>query len=405
MFRFVILSFLFVIAAHAQDLDHHRQKLRNVADKLQKSYVFIGQGSGVCISADGLMLTNHHVIANGLQPHIPTHKWRIRFADGRSYWAHILGTDPFGDLCLLQIDKEDRQDTFDYVPIGTAGDLSYGMTVYAIGDPFGLGTIDNTPTVSSGTLGSLRVVRGIYTDCIQTDAAVNPGNSGGPLLSIDGTLLGINGQIRTRTGMRINSGIGLAIACTQVQLFLPLLKSANGGYVHHSAKPKDLILEQQDSGVFVKNVPANSELTIGDRIITIDQRPITSVDTAIGCFAAIPYTGPETTMEVEVERDHTVMHVSVALERTSLAGKADHGMTVRKVGDVMRITGVKAKSGAEQANILVGETLLSLNGRPIQRRLDILKALIGKEIGDTVTARIQSKTGEERESSIYLWPK
>ena len=211
-------------------VEQHRQ----LADDLIAAYVFVAQGSGVLISEDGLILSNHHV-TDEKSPQT------VRLAGGQAFEATLLGVDPVGDIALLKIEHDEP---LPFVPLAEESDYVLGMPVFAVGNPFGLGNRDDIPSLSSGYLSTLRVVRGNYTDTVQVDAPVNPGNSGGPLLSMDGKLLGINGQIRTRSGMRINSGIGLAIAAPQLREFIPALAASNGGYAHHGAMPKGNRLAQ-----------------------------------------------------------------------------------------------------------------------------------------------------------------
>ena len=119
-------------------------------------------------------------------------------------------------------------------------DLVLGKELWAIGNPFALGDKDDQPSVSRGVLSTGRVVRFNYPDCVQIDAPLNPGNSGGPCLSTEGKLLGINGMIRTRTGLRINSGIGIAIACTQLERLIPVLRQGRGGWIHRAQWPEGI---------------------------------------------------------------------------------------------------------------------------------------------------------------------
>ncbi|MDA3962503.1 MAG: trypsin-like peptidase domain-containing protein [Planctomycetota bacterium] len=388
-------------------LDARIAEQRQVADLLQRSYIFVADGSGVLIDPAGWIMSNHHV-TGGAWEH------RVRLASGRSYQAKVVGTDPFGDISLLKITNADL-DPLPYVPLGRAEDLQLGMPVLAIGNPFGLGDSDDTPTISFGSLGSGRIVRGVYTDAIQIDAAVNPGNSGGPALSRDGRLLGINGQIRTRTGMRINSGVGLAIACTQLQAFLPHLRSTPSGYVHHTAMPKGLELEQKDGHISVvtwRGAPATADLlSPGDRLLLIAKRAVTSEDTAIGLFASLPWTGPDTTIPVTVQTPGSAPRsIDLPAGRTPIAGKAWHGLkvTTRPArGDEparLVVQSVDPGSPAAEAGIAPGWVLLKANGRSLTRRIDLLKALVPVGIGDELRITGEARDGSPAEAAFYLRP-
>jgi serine protease Do len=155
-------------------------------------------GSGVIVSADGLVLTNHHVIGNG-------GAILVTLSDGREFPASIVGTDPQTDMALLRLESVRGEIT--PIPYGDSSRLRQGDVVLAIGNPFGVGQ-----TVTMGIVSAIgRANMGIaeYEDFIQTDAAINPGNSGGALISMSGELVGINTAILSRTGG--NHGIGFAI--------------------------------------------------------------------------------------------------------------------------------------------------------------------------------------------------
>ncbi|MCD8504310.1 MAG: Do family serine endopeptidase [Burkholderiaceae bacterium] len=152
-----------------------------------------GVGSGFFISADGYILTNHHVIDEASEIF-------VTLTDGTEYKAKVIGSDERTDVALLKIDAENMAT----LPIGTAVDLKKGQWVLAIGSPFGLES-----TVTSGIVSAIGRETGDYLPFIQTDVAVNPGNSGGPLLDLNGEVVGINAQIVSRSGGFM--GISLAI--------------------------------------------------------------------------------------------------------------------------------------------------------------------------------------------------
>lgn len=391
-----------------------REQHREVADLLQRSYVFVASGSGVLISSDGLILSNHHVTAES-----PDH--RVRLANGASYQARVIGTDPYGDISLLRI-EDPPTEGLPHVELGEAKDLVVGRPVLAVGNPFGLGDTDDHPTVTRGRLGSSRIVRGVYTDAIQVDAAVNPGNSGGPSLSLDGRLLGINGQIRTRTGMRINSGVGLAIACTQLRAFLPLLQSTASGYVHHTAIPKGLELEHRAGSVVVKHwkpedAAQQDLLNPGERLVAVDDRPVISLDTAHGLLASLPWTGPEVTIPVTVQAIDGATpprRIQLPAGRTTIPGKPWHGLEVSAKNvqhdganrKRMVIVQVDPGSPAATAGVTAGWIIEEANGRSLGNRLDLLKALVPLEIGDRLELVCQDpSSGTGHRLGFWLRPK
>ncbi|MGB0213115.1 DegQ family serine endoprotease [Algiphilus sp.] len=153
-------------------------------------------GSGVIIdNKEGLVLTNHHVIAQA-------EEIVVNLSSGRDIEAELVGSDPETDIAVLRIDASGLP----ALPMADSDALQVGDFVLAIGNPFGLGQ-----TVTSGIVSALGRMTGTegYQNFIQTDAAINPGNSGGALINLDGELVGINSQILSRTGGNI--GIGFAI--------------------------------------------------------------------------------------------------------------------------------------------------------------------------------------------------
>ncbi len=355
------------------------------------TYVFIGGGSGVLISADGLVLTNNHVIAGEA-------KLRVRRRDGLSVPAKLLGTDPVGDIALLQA-------TFPgpvpYARFADAANARAGATVFAIGNPFGLGDLDDQPTVTAGVLSTGRIVREDYTDALMGDAPVNPGNSGGPLFDAAGLLLGINGQIRSRSGFRINSGIGLAISSVQLQAFMPLLRTADGGYVRHTAEP--IGLELKDGTELVEVSKAVAPFMLGDRLVTIAHRNAVSADTARGLFASLPWT-PDATVPVTLIRGGQTLTLSAPAGRTPVPGRVYHGLFVREADVGVLIDSVNDDSPAAKAGLVRGERVRRANERDVNTRGDWLRALIGLEIGDVLVLDVLRKDGTDAIIRLALIP-
>ena len=171
------------------------------------AFVFIAGGSGVLISADGLALTNSHVIGK-------QRAFNVRLGDGRSFKANVLGHHAFGDLALLQLEGGND---LPFLPLGDSDALQTGEFCMAIGNPLALGLLDQQPTISAGVISAKNRLSGNYADGLVTDASINPGNSGGPLINARGELIGINGQMQTRMGLRSNTGLGFAIPVNRVK--------------------------------------------------------------------------------------------------------------------------------------------------------------------------------------------
>lgn len=165
-----------------------------------------GVGSGFLISGDGYILTNNHVVAGSSDIFVTLH-------DGKEYKAEIVGTDERTDLALVKIEAKGLKP----LPIGESRSLRKGQWVLAIGSPFGLES-----TVTAGIVSAINRETGDYLPFIQTDVAVNPGNSGGPLIDLSGRVVGVNSQIVSRSGGFM--GISLAIPIDEAMQVVEQLK-------------------------------------------------------------------------------------------------------------------------------------------------------------------------------------
>lgn len=233
-------------------------------------------GSGVIVSADGVVLTNHHVIADATEIH-------VTLSDGRDFAANVVGSDPESDVAVLRIDGDLELAP---LPYGDSTALRQGDVVLAIGNPFGVGQ-----TVTMGIVSAIgRASMGItdYEDFIQTDAAINPGNSGGALVNMRGELVGINTAILSRTGG--SHGIGFAIPSNMARPIAEAL--LHDGRVTRGwlgASLGDLSPElaramgiaDDESGVVVVDVvpespAASADLSRGDIVTRLDAEAIHS---------------------------------------------------------------------------------------------------------------------------------
>ena len=164
-------------------------------------------GSGVIISPDGFLLTNHHVIENA-------DKVTVTLSGGEEYQVEIIGSDETSDLALLKLTGSD----FPYAELDDSDDLIIGEWVIALGNPFELFSVSNKPSASIGIISATDMDFGmqqsgkVFQDMIQTDAAINPGNSGGPLVNSLGKVIGVNTFIYRESEInRVSVGIGFAI--------------------------------------------------------------------------------------------------------------------------------------------------------------------------------------------------
>ena len=365
-------------------------------NRMLACYVFVGGGSGVLISGDGLVVTNNHVIDN-------EDDISVRTVDGVTWPTTLLGTDPVGDIALLKIDEGARTTahrTFTYAEFAVESDLIPGIPVVAVGNPFGLGDFDDLPTLTTGILSSGRIVRGDYTDAVQADAPVNPGNSGGPLFDLQGRLLGINGQIRSLTGFRINSGIALAVDAIQLHAFLPYLQQAKGGYARHTTLPDGLELKQGLSGVVVTS-PGSSGLVRGDVLISINGRPASSVAACTGIFSSLPFQAGAT-CPVTFSRHGASQSLAMVLPHFPIPGLPYHGMSFTEDSGLTILDHVDGDSPAARAGLEAGDVVVKINAAPISSKISVLRAMISVEVGDPLQVTVRTRGGETKTVVLIL---
>ncbi|MEM7768123.1 MAG: Do family serine endopeptidase [Pseudomonadota bacterium] len=233
-------------------------------------------GSGFVISADGLVITNDHVIKDA-------DEINAVFADGTTLSADLIGTDPDTDVAVLRLVTDDA---LPFVEFADSDDAEVGDWVMAIGNPFGFGG-----SVSAGIISARnRDTGGRYDDFIQTDAAINRGNSGGPLFNLDGEVVGVNTAIISPTGGSV--GIGFSIPSNMVRRISDQLienGSLRRGWLGVNVQPIDDAIAEAygvagQEGVVVTRVTddspaATAGLQIGDLILSIDGTPIPDVRT------------------------------------------------------------------------------------------------------------------------------
>ncbi len=310
-----------------------------------------GGGSGVIFDPAGFVLTNYHVVGKpdkGYKPKDPpeppdevVEAWRkktdgdegeedkfiaawqadwrrehqssgashyknkkIGLPDGKLYEGVVLGIDPGSDLAVIRLLPKEEGQTWPHCSLGNSDALLVGETVLAMGNPFLLAT-DFTPTVTFGIVsGTHRYQEGggnrmlVYPDCIQVDAPVNPGNSGGPLFNEAGEVVGINGRISIGDRGRVNVGVGFAIASNQIKNFLGDLVA--GRHTEHGTLDMSAwFMNSRDGktrkrGVFVQQTFADSVVKkagvgLGDEITRfngIEVRSANQLATLVGVLPA-----------------------------------------------------------------------------------------------------------------------
>lgn len=347
----------------ATTVDPMPKSLTELCIRVRPAFVFIGGGSGVLIRPDGLMLTNDHVIGR-------KRSFTVRIGDGRSFKAKVLGTDPVGDLAALKLDVPEGQ-AVPFLELGDSDALRVGDEALAVGNPFALGVLDQAPTFTVGIISALQHTQGTYTECIVTDAEVNPGNSGGPLVNMAGHVVGINGQISTRFGLRSNTGLGFAISSRQIKYWLPRLEAAEGGEVKHAriagiefvkAEPetaKSVVIRDVADG----SPAATAGLAAGDAIVKLDGAPVANVRRLIGLLGIYP-DGHQ--VPVTVKRGDAEITVEVTLTAPQ---RAKLGLElVRARGDdlAVRVERVEKGSSAADSGLEAGDEIIEWAGRRLE---------------------------------------
>ena len=195
-----------------------------------------GQGSGFVLDPKGFVATNAHVVTTGTPRTRKARQVFVGFSDGNRVPARIVGTDPFADVAVLKIDPRGLKLT--PLPLGSSREVKVGEPVAAIGSPFGEEQSLSVGVISAVDRSIESLTQFQIGDAIQTDAAIHPGNSGGPLLSEKGRVLGINAQIRSRSGG--GEGVGFAIPADAVRRSLRELRARGRvpyGFLGVSAQP------------------------------------------------------------------------------------------------------------------------------------------------------------------------
>jgi serine protease DegQ len=263
-------------------------------------------GSGVIVSSEGYVLTNNHVVeeADDIE---------LVLADGRRMRAVVRGSDPESDLAVLKIDGKN-------LPVITFGQLEnvlVGDTVLAIGSPFGFGSSVTHGIISALGRSHLGINR--FEDFIQTDAAVNPGNSGGALVDSSGNLVGINSAIFSQSGG--SQGIGFAIPVSLARTVLEqIIKDGEVTRGWLGIEPQDITPElatafslSKSDGVLIRGVlksgPADrAGMQVRDVVVNIDGKPTHDVVSLLAQIAALT---PGSQARLQVVREHTQVDIDV----------------------------------------------------------------------------------------------
>jgi serine protease Do len=277
-------------------------------------------GSGYIISPDGYIVTNDHVAGNAS-------RITVTLTDGISYDAKLIGSDPVSDIALLKIDGKN----FPYVEPGNSDEIIIGEWVIALGNPFGLFEVNDKPTVTVGVISATGmnlepISDRYYLNMIQTDAAINGGNSGGPLVNSLGEVIGMNTLIFT-AGSQGSIGLGFAIPINKVKTIIAELKEK--GKIDRDfeigmriqsidesiAKYYDL---EKTKGVIITKIypgtPSDKAgLQVGDIILKINDFLINNDNTVFGVFYEFR-TGQE--IDILIFRDGEELNKTMILEKS-----------------------------------------------------------------------------------------
>jgi len=357
-------------------------------------------GSGVVVSPDGYILTNNHVVEGATDV-------KVSFANKEEYPAKVVGADKYSDVAVLKIDKRGLTT----LPFADSAHAEVGDVVLAIGEPFGLGQTVTMGIISAKGRGGLGIER--FEDFIQTDAAINRGNSGGALIDTKGELVGINTAILSgETGG--NQGIGFAIPANMARNIMDqILKKGKVSRGYMGILPQELTPDMAKAfgmtghGVAVAEVTANSPalkagMKVGDVITAINGSPVEDVNSfrlAVAGFA------PGTTVHLKVARNGQNLDIPVTLGEYNLDAEGNgkgqdnnlpgtgekgalRGVSVQGLNSDLRqqlqlpegttgvvITDVDSDSPAAAAGLEQGDVIVQVNHRPANTVADFNSAV------------------------------
>ncbi|NOT27136.1 MAG: PDZ domain-containing protein [Acidobacteria bacterium] len=363
----------------------------------------LGTGAGFIIDPAGYILTNHHVVEGA-------ERIVVRLTDGRTLRGEAVGSDPDTDIALIRVESPRP---LPFAPMGDSDALRVGEWVVAIGNPL---SYEHTVTVGVVSFIGRKLFDSSLDRYIQTDAAINFGNSGGPLISARGEVIGINAAISSRA-----SNIGFAVPINQAKTILPQLKD-NGrvsrGYIGVMLRDVDRDLQRalalkSANGALVQDITPDSPgaragLRTYDVIVALDGEPIDGNDTLVRLIAARP---PGSKAMVQVMRDGRPMNIPLKLaerpQRDRRVASAEQlqaprgtllGLAVREVDDRTSarfglpagargvvVSGIEPMSPAFDADIERGHLLLEINRQPVRNIGDFRRLTDSVRPGDILT--------------------
>ena len=310
-----------------------------------------GLGSGFVLDADGYIVTNHHVVENASTV-------TVRLSDDRSFDAEVVGTDPLTDIALLRIDTgEDLQ----AVDLGNSDHIRVGEDVVAIGNPFGLSSTVTTGIVSAK---GRNISEGPYAEFIQTDAAINKGNSGGPLFNMEGEVVGVNSAIYSPSGGSV--GLGFAVTSNIVEHIAADLRDdgqVSRGWLgvsiqNVSPELASAIGIDAATGALVSDVvpgsPADGVLRQGDVILSFNDQ---SVDDSSDLPILVGTTRVGSDSVLTVLRDGNTQQLELTIGQFQSASADAQDPVDAKVSDTALGVTVAPLTDAARAEMGAPETL------------------------------------------------
>ncbi|MBU2946085.1 trypsin-like peptidase domain-containing protein [Zobellia uliginosa] len=357
----------------------------------------VGTGSGVIISQDGYIVTNNHVISKA-------NKLQVTLNNNKTYDAELIGTDPNSDIALIKIDAEGN---LPYLAFGDSDDMKIGEWVLAVGNPFNL-----TSTVTAGIVSAKARDLGKNQSFIQTDAAVNPGNSGGALVNTNGDLVGINTAITSQTGSYV--GYSFAVPSNiakkvvddileygNVQKGILGIKTLNINTPYAIEKGLNEIEGVYISGIEEGTGAEEAELQEGDVIKRVDNIKVRKFADLTGYLSA---KRPNDSVEVTVDRNGEEFTVPVMLKKRQTVIVPVMGLEVKNLSkeDNKKF---KTKQGVKIVGVpetyrgygLEGKVLLSVDDNEIND-IEEARSLFGSisKYGKTSITMINEKGERER---------
>jgi serine protease Do len=377
-----------------------------------------GAGTGFVIDPEGLILTNHHVVDGA-------DRIMVRLTDGRNLQATRIGSDPDTDVALIKVESTRP---LPYASLGDSDALRVGEWVVAIGNPL---AYEHTVTVGVVSFIGRKLFDSSLDRYIQTDAAINFGNSGGPLINARGEVIGINAAISSRA-----ANIGFAVPINQARAILPQLREkghVSRGYIGVSLRDVDPDLQRSlglstNDGVLVQDVTSGSPgaragIRAYDLIVAVDGKPVSGNDQLIEMIAA---RQPGTVASLQILRENHPINIPVKLaERPQRdrrpAGTDDQvpqpssargsglGLSVRdldrdfadrfKLPDGMQgvvISRVEPMSPAFDAEVERGHVLLEINRHPVRSVDDYRRLTLSAKAGDILTLYVYKPENDTR---------